>query len=408
LNGATFGQVAPFFNIGTKENRMNNARYRTSPTLTIVPHDQNVEGRAMIGIFEFISNTFAYCSADALLWLSVFKEWKSVAEVNFQFPQLDAQSLYCEIEPLIDANFISCEGTTTAKTHDQYLRNWNMGHPAALFHFSTLHSTYCASNEEVEKCQALTEGKPGISLSWSNATSALALGNPNLRSNAKVLQTMAARRTNRSSTGQMIGRDEIGSCLFAGLGITGFVNEKYGDLPLSMTPSGGARNPYEAFVFVKRVAQTPAGLYHYNALTHELELIKLLADDFNLSPYLGHQTWVDDMAAVVVLTAFMDRTSWKYANGSAYRVIYLEAGHIAQNAMLMATSLGLTACPTAALNHIALNELLDLGDDIGKSAIYAFTIDKALAYPDKIVPNKKLAFLAAEVQPSLGQNNQLL
>ena len=37
-----------------------------------------------------------------------------------------------------------------------------------------------------------------------------------------------------------------------------------------MTPSGGARNPYEAYVFARKVDGLEAGIYHYSALDHDL------------------------------------------------------------------------------------------------------------------------------------------
>ena len=38
-----------------------------------------------------------------------------------------------------------------------------------------------------------------------------------------------------------------------------------------MTPSGGARNPYEAYVYVRNVEQLAPGMYHYSAAENSLE-----------------------------------------------------------------------------------------------------------------------------------------
>ena len=61
---------------------------------------------------------------------------------------------------------------------------------------------------------------------------------------------MRARRTVRGFINKPVTLDEIGTCLFAGLGIVGFYeHDDLGRMPLKMTPSGGARNPFEAYVY---------------------------------------------------------------------------------------------------------------------------------------------------------------
>ena len=55
------------------------------------------------------------------------------------------------------------------------------------------------------------------------------------------------------------------------------------------------------------------------------------------------------MPAVIFLVAELRRTSWKDNDPNAYRVVLIEAGHIAQNMMLACANNNLTTCPTAAL-----------------------------------------------------------
>jgi SagB-type dehydrogenase family enzyme len=77
---------------------------------------------------------------------------------------------------------------------------------------------------------------------------------------------------------------------------------------------------------------------------------------------------------VVVLAAFFERTMWKYDDPNAYRVILIEAGHIGQNMLLMATEEGLAACPTAALSHDRLFDMLELPSRITCAPVYAIAI----------------------------------
>jgi hypothetical protein len=62
---------------------------------------------------------------------------------------------------------------------------------------------------------------------------------------------MARRRTVREcDETAFVTTDTVADCLYAGLGITDWTSNCVGNLPLGMTPSGGARNPFEAYLFV--------------------------------------------------------------------------------------------------------------------------------------------------------------
>ena len=170
---------------------------------------------------------------------------------------------------------------------------------------------------------------------------------------------------------------QLSECLFARLGITGRTTNCVGELPLSMTPSGGARNPYEAYVYARSIDGLEPGVYHYAAIDHSLA--RLRTNDLPApSALLGGQTWADEMACVIILSAFLERTMWKYDDANAYRVVLIEAGHIGQNIMLAATRNGLSACPTAALNHDAVQHMLGI-TGATHSPVYALT----LAHPGR-------------------------
>ena len=60
-----------------------------------------------------------------------------------------------------------------------------------------------------------------------------------------------------------------------------------------MTPSGGARNPYEAYVFARNVEGLEPGIYHYSALEHSLARVSAATPA--LSDLVGGQEWADTM-----------------------------------------------------------------------------------------------------------------
>ena len=88
---------------------------------------------------------------------------------------------------------------------------------------------------------------------------------------------------------------------------------------------------------------------------------------------LGDQDWAEAMPCIIFLVAYLERTMWKYSDSNAYRVVLIEVGHIGQNIMLAATQAGLTACPTAALAHSAIKDLLGL-TRLTQAPLYALTL----------------------------------
>ena len=139
-----------------------------------------------------------------------------------------------------------------------------------------------------------------------------------------------------------------------------------------MTPSGGARNPYEAYVYARDVEGLAPGFYHYSAHDHDLGLVETNRMP-KLSELVGGQDWADEMPCMIILCAMLERTMWKYDDPNAYRVVLIEAGHIGQNIMLAATRNGLSACPTAALNHATIRECVSL-KRLTDAPVYALTL----------------------------------
>jgi SagB-type dehydrogenase family enzyme len=81
-----------------------------------------------------------------------------------------------------------------------------------------------------------------------------------------------------------------------------------------------------------------------------------------------NQDFLTDGALVFIWTAIFGRSKWKYKE-RAYRYVYLDAGHIAQNAALAAVALGLGSCQVAALYDDEVNALVGV-DGEGESVVY--------------------------------------
>ena len=130
------------------------------------------------------------------------------------------------------------------------------------------------------------------------------------------------------------------------------------------SPSGGSLHPIEAYVLVRNVTGLEAGIYHYRADRHALELLEglSLADAEELAAqFTCGQTYFSHAGALFILTARFYRSFWKYRkHRRAYGVLLLDAGHLSQTLYLVCAELGLGAFVTAAVNGANIEERLGL------------------------------------------------
>jgi SagB-type dehydrogenase family enzyme len=110
-----------------------------------------------------------------------------------------------------------------------------------------------------------------------------------------------------------------------------------GRTPRRPSPSAGGLYPLELFVLSRNVDGIAPGIYHYDPPDHALERVPATTDRGELSPL---EDELETAAAVVILTAVFWRSRFKYGL-RGYRFTLLEAGHVAQNLVLAATTLGL-------------------------------------------------------------------
>lgn len=335
--------------------------------------------RGEIVAFNYLANSAFACSHDLLAFLGLLDDWTALEDVTGLVPSIPADELRCMVDTLIGVHALTEEDSPIAEAETEFRQSWKWGIPAALFHFSVQDKQYVSLNEmETMQRAKLAEGaQPELyqKNDWANGE---AVKLPAALSGNDLLRLMAKRRTVRAAEAAAITLAQLSDCLFAGLGITGETENCVGALPLSMTPSGGARNPYEAYVYARSVEGLAPGFYHYSAFDHTLARL----DTGELpkpSELMGGQEWADDMPCVVILCALFERTMWKYDDPNAYRVVLIEAGHIGQNFMLAATRHGLSACPSAALNHTAITQCIGDARKFTHAPIYALTLAKPAA-----------------------------
>ncbi len=183
-----------------------------------------------------------------------------------------------------------------------------------------------------------------------------------------VEKAIANRRSQRDFTGKAMSLAELSHLLHYSSGIT---DEHQG---LRAAPSAGATYPIEAYAIVNNVEGLAKGTYHYLIESHELELLR--EGDFRneMSQAALQERMFKQANAIVALSAVFQRTRQRYRE-RAERYICLEAGHIAQNTYLIATSLGLGACAIGAFYDGEFNRLLGL-DGSNESVLYLLAVGK--------------------------------
>ncbi|MGC8862342.1 MAG: SagB/ThcOx family dehydrogenase [Armatimonadota bacterium] len=177
-------------------------------------------------------------------------------------------------------------------------------------------------------------------------------------------EALRARKSIRDYSSSPITLDQLSYLAWAADGIQ---REEHG-CQFRTAPSAGALYPVETYLVVNQVDGLNPGVYHYNVRDHALETIR--RGDFTnqiVRAALGQQM-CGDAAVVFVWGAVFQRCRWKYGQ-RAYRYVYLDAGHIAQNLALAAVSLGLGSCQVGALFDDEVNRIIEV-DGVEESVLY--------------------------------------
>lgn len=157
-------------------------------------------------------------------------------------------------------------------------------------------------------------------------------------------QAFRQRKSIRDFAEKPLSLGQLAYILWASTGI----QRVEGGYEFRTAPSAGALYPIETYLVVNRVRKIDAGLYHYHVRDHELEMLKTGDFGIDIAQAALGQGMCASASVVFVWTAVFERCKWKYGQ-RAYRYIYLDAGHIAENLALAATSLKLGSCEIGAL-----------------------------------------------------------
>jgi SagB-type dehydrogenase family enzyme len=178
------------------------------------------------------------------------------------------------------------------------------------------------------------------------------LPEPLFDGDVSVEEALLARRSTREYSGEPLTLQEVSQLLWVAQGITdprGF----------RTAPSAGALYPLEVYVVVGDIEYLAEGVYKYKPHGHEL--MKVLDGDrrTELAKAALDQTWIEEAAIDVVITAVYERTTMKYGE-RGIRYVHIEVGHAAQNLCLQATAMDLGIVTVGAFYDEQVTEILNL------------------------------------------------
>jgi SagB-type dehydrogenase family enzyme len=212
----------------------------------------------------------------------------------------------------------------------------------------------------------------GGNLDWANkpevyksypSCKTVQLPNQFQESNISFAEVLRRRKSIRSFSTAALSKVDLAFLLWASTG----VQRTEHDYEFRTAPSAGALYPIETYIAANNVEEIKAGIYHYDIKNHLLEEIRIgyFGDD------LAHAALDQNMCAtasgVFIWTAVFGRAKWKYSQ-RAYRYVYLDAGHIAQNLALAGTSIACGSCQVGAFFDDEINSIVCI-DGMEESAI---------------------------------------
>ena len=188
--------------------------------------------------------------------------------------------------------------------------------------------------------------------------------------NTLFTEVLQKRKSTRAFSTEPLSKVDLAFLLWASTGI----QRQENSYEFRTAPSAGALYPIETYIAANNVEDVAKGIYHYNIRDHTLEEIKTGDFGGDLAHAALDQRMCATAPAVFVWTAIFRRSKWKYSQ-RAYRYIYLDAGHLAQNLALAAVSIACGSCQVGAFFDNEINALVDV-DGTEESTIYLCVVGR--------------------------------
>jgi len=171
--------------------------------------------------------------------------------------------------------------------------------------------------------------------------------------------------------------DQLGEFLYRCARVRGVGVDNGQEISDRPYPAGGGLHELEIYPVARSVTGLHAGLYHYDAHSHELT-----RGAAHPAPVRALLKWSGLPQVLFVVTARFGRLMWKY-EGTGYALMLKHVGVLYQNMYLVATAMGLAPCAIAVGGADFFAEATGL-DPMTESSVGAFTLGSRRPSPSTV------------------------
>jgi SagB-type dehydrogenase family enzyme len=320
--------------------------------------------------YNYLTRASRPCSPLVVAILDATSHWTSRESVQHAVSRWQGGIVEQTIDELIRDDLLHSADRPTRQTEDA-LASWDGWNPVAgFFHAATQLSSLGDGEgvgEEPAPFLALREFPPTLKRYLDRPRVEL----PACSGTGQLAEVLRSRRTWREFGDRHLTLDEAATLLGLTFGVERWLevsDDRW--VALKSSPSGGARHSIEAYLLSFGVEGIENGTYHYCPDSHALTLLGSPTSRELLNAFMPAQAWVHKPAAFVVMTSVFARVQHKYQHPHAYRVVLLDAGHLSQTFLLVATALGLAPFCVAAFDSLMIERHLGI-DGVSESVVLA-------------------------------------
>jgi len=192
-------------------------------------------------------------------------------------------------------------------------------------------------------------------------------------SEVDIFNCLNNRKSRRQYLPENLSLAELSFLLWATQGVQGKFNND--QQTIRTVPSGGARQPFETYLAINRVADLKPGIYRYQPLEHQLVYLFSVEDQVEKVADAAHgQGFVGDCAVTFIWSTIPYRCEWRYTVESK-KIILQDSGHLCQNLYIACEAIGCGTCAIGAYNQQKFDSLLQL-DGIDEFTVYVAPVGK--------------------------------
>jgi SagB-type dehydrogenase family enzyme len=335
------------------------------------PHVVMYFRRERLVVENYITKRSFQIDLDTLMLLRYFSAWRTASETFQALGGYTRESISHSIQNLKDCGLLITEGSDQDKLETRFGKEWLWPTASRYYHFSTKIDNPHNTTEEIGQYYTRhLKGRrqPPIYKSYPARPKIRLLKDSGTE--APFFGVLRSRHTTREFSGKPISFAEMSKLVYYTWGrISSYKTREFGELLHKTSPSAGARHPIETYAIVNNVKGIDAGIYHYSVRDHSLEHLK--TGDFRercVALTAGH-SWTRNASVLFIMTAVVARTAWKYRVPRVYRAFLLDAGHLSQSFLLIATALRLGAFCIGIVRDNLIEEELNL-DGISETILF--------------------------------------